>query len=216
MNYLTRLLLITAITFATTLKATAQIDSLIYNTDSPTIVADERNELRINVDGMAFFRDNEYNTKDAVKGYTLPGVWLQPSVSYQPLRNLKLELGAYMIHFWGANRYPNANYTNLERAEAHNTTKAFHCVPVFRANMQLTPNVNVVLGSLYGKTAHGLAEPLYNDEMNISSDPETGVQVLWHNSWLHFDTWVNWQDFIFKNDDNQERFVYGLDRKSVV
>ena len=54
MNYLTRLLLITAITFATTLQATAQIDSLIYNTDSPTIVADERNELRINVDGMAF------------------------------------------------------------------------------------------------------------------------------------------------------------------
>ena len=42
MNYLTRLLLITAITFATTLKATAQIDSLIYNTDNPTIVADER------------------------------------------------------------------------------------------------------------------------------------------------------------------------------
>lgn len=210
MNYLTRLLLITAITFATTLKATAQIDSLIYNADSPTIATDERYELRINVDGMAFFRDNEYNTKDAVKGYTLPGVWLQPSVSYQPLRNLKLELGAYMIHFWGANRYPNANYTNLERAEAQNTTKAFHCVPVFRANMQLTPNVNVVLGSLYGKTAHGLAEPLYNDEMNISSDPETGVQVLWHNSWLHFDTWVNWQDFIFKNDDNQERFVYGL------
>lgn len=84
MNYLTRLLLITAITSATTLKATAQIDSLIYNTDNPTIVADERYELRINVDGMAFFRDNEYNTKDAVKGYTLPGVWLQPSVSYQP------------------------------------------------------------------------------------------------------------------------------------
>lgn len=84
MNYLTRLLLITAITFATTLKATAQIDSLIYNTDNPTIAADERYELRINVDGMAFFRDNEYNTKDAVKGYTLPGVWLQPSVSYQP------------------------------------------------------------------------------------------------------------------------------------
>ena len=39
MNYLTRLLLITAITFAPTLKATAQIDSLIYDTDSPTIAA---------------------------------------------------------------------------------------------------------------------------------------------------------------------------------
>lgn len=106
MNYLTRLLLITAITFATTLKATAQIDSLIYNTDNPTIVADERYELRLNVDGMAFFRDNEYNTKDAVKGYTLPGVWLQPSVSYQPLRNLKLELGAVHDTLLGSQPLP--------------------------------------------------------------------------------------------------------------
>lgn len=188
----------------------AQLDSLVYAPESGKIQPEQKNELRVTVDAMAFFRDNEYNTKHLVKGYTLPGAWLAPSVSYQPLRNLKLEVGAFMLHYWGANRYPNANYTNLESAEAQKTTKAFHCVPIIRGNMQLTPNLNIVIGTLYGKTAHGLVEPLYNDEMNITGDPETGVQVIWQPHWMRFDTWVNWQDFIFKDDIRQERFCYGL------
>lgn len=192
------------------LAAHAQVDSLVFATDSAWVKPEQQNELRITVDALAFFRDNEYNTKHVVRGYTLPGLWLQPTVSYQPLRQLKIEMGAFMIHYWGAKYYPNANYTNLESVEAVRTTKAFLCVPVFRGNLQLTPNVNIVLGTLYGKAAHQLSVPLYNDEMNITSDPETGVQIMWHNRWLDFDTWVNWQDFIFKSDNNQERFAYGL------
>ena len=46
--------------------------------------------------------------------------------------------------------------------------------------------------------------------MNLTADPETGLQVLWRNHWLNFDAWVNWQNFIFKNDDEQERFTFGL------
>lgn len=67
-----------------------------------------------------------------------------------------------------------------------------------------------MLGTLYGKSAHGLVEPLYNDEMNISGDPETGVQVLYNPHWMDLDAWVNWQDFIFRDDKRQERFCFGL------
>lgn len=188
----------------------AQIDSLVFIADSTHVQPDAKGELRVSVDALAFFRDNEYNSADVTRGYTLPGMWLMPTVSYQPLRNLRMEAGAYMLHYWGANTYPNANYTSLAEADAQSTSKAFHCTPVFRANLQVDPHVNVVLGTLYGRSAHALVEPLYNPEMNLTADPETGLQVLWRNHWLNFDAWVNWQNFIFKDDDEQERFTFGL------
>ncbi len=188
----------------------AQVDTLVFAQPSEQVHADEVSELRVNIDGLAFFRDNEYNTHHAMKGYTLPGMWLAPSVSYQPLKNLKLEVGVHMLHYWGASQYPNGNYSSLEQITEGHSAKAFHCTPTFRANLQLTPQLNIVLGTIYGKTQHRLIQPLYNDEMNLTADPETGLQVLWQLPWMHFDTWVNWQDFIFKKDDHQERFTYGL------
>lgn len=206
----TLLLYIGVLTLQTLPTHAQQVDSLVFATDQPQVRPRQKNELRLKVDALAFFRDNEYNSKDVMKGYTLPGVWLMPTLSYQPLKNLRIEAGAYMLHYWGANTYPNANYTRLAQAEAAHTTKAFHCTPVFRANLQVNKQVNVVLGTLYGKSAHHLAEPLYDAEMNLTADPEAGLQVLWKNSWLDFDSWVNWQDFIYQNDDKQERFAFGL------
>lgn len=203
-------LLIICCALLSTPRVSAQIDSLVFIADSARVQPEAKGELRVSIDALAFFRDNEYNSADVTRGYTLPGMWLMPTVSYQPLRNLRMEVGAYMLHYWGANTYPNANYTNLAEAESQGTSKAFHCTPVFRANLQIDPHVNVVLGSLYGRSAHGLVEPLYNPEMNLTADPETGLQVLWRNHWLNFDAWVNWQNFIFKNDDEQERFTFGL------
>lgn len=191
-------------------KTYAQLDRYVYCADSAQVDPKQKYELRFTVDALTFFRDNEYNSKELLKGYTLPGMWLSPTVSYQALHNLRVEVGAFMLHFWGANRYPNANYSSLETIEAQRTSKAFHCVPIFRANLQLTPQANIVLGTLYGKTAHELCTPLYNDEMNLTSDPETGVQILWHPQWMKFDAWIDWQDFIFQNDHGQERFAFGL------
>lgn len=191
----------------------AQIDSLVLNTESAQVNSREKNELRFDLDALAFFKDNEYNSKDVVKGYTLPGMWLSPRITYQPLNNLKLEIGAHMLHYWGANSYPTKSIGDLTTNDGERKTKGFHCTPTFRANLQLSPNVNIVLGTLYGKSFHQLTAPLYNDEHCLTSDPETGVQVLWTNRWLQFDTWVDWQKFIYKNDKEQEEFTYGLSAK---
>lgn len=187
----------------------AQLDSLVWGAGTVGVDPSEKGELRMAVEVMPFLRDNEYKG-DYVKGYTLPGAWLQPRVSYQPLHNLKLEVGAHMLHFWGAEKYPNFNYSALAQWQGRNVQNGFHCVPVVRAHMQLTPTLNVVLGTLYGKSNHALAEPLYNDELNLSGDPETGVQVVWDCRPLRLDAWVNWESFIFKNDDGQESFSFGL------
>lgn len=199
-----------AVFFFAAVESRAQLDTLVFDTESHIVDANEKNELRLDVQALAFFKDNEYNSKEVIKGYTLPGVWILPSVSYQPLHNLKFELGTYMLHYWGADRYPTSNIENITLTEDKKTTKAFHCMPVFRANLQISPKVNIILGTLYGKAFHGLTEPLYNEERSFTTDPETGVQVVWNNSWLHFDSWVDWQKFIYKKDDKQEEFTFGL------
>ena len=106
-------LLIICCALLSTPRVSAQIDSLVFIADSARVQPEAKGELRVSIDALAFFRDNEYNSADVTRGYTLPGMWLMPTVSYQPLRNLRMEVGAYMLHYWGANTYPNANYTNL-------------------------------------------------------------------------------------------------------
>lgn len=191
------------------LPTQAQLDSLVYGVQPLSIDSAAKGELRVSIEGMPFVRDNEYKSK-LIKGYTLPGIWLDPTVSYQPLRNLKIDLGAHLLHFWGAHKYPNFNYSGLAGWEGENTQNGFHAVPIFRVQMQLTRNLNVLVGTLHGKTNHGLIAPLYNDELNLSADPETGVQVVWDTRPFRLDAWVNWESFIFHNDKGQESFSFGL------
>ena len=109
-------LLTAALLLLTTANAKAQvsvrIDSLLFE-NSHRIDSASCGELRLNFDALCFFRDNEYKGYLS-KGYTLPGYRLQPTVSYQPLKNLRVEVGVSMLHYWGANKYPNLNYSDME------------------------------------------------------------------------------------------------------
>lgn len=185
------------------------MDSLVYGVKNAEILPEEKGELRITVDALPFMRDNEYKSKLA-KGYTLPGVWLDPTISYQPLKNLRIEAGAHFIHFWGADKYPNFNYSRLASWQGNGAQNGFHSVPVFRAHFMPKQDIHIILGTLYGKTAHGLCQPLYNEELNLSADPETGAQILWNTSWMKLDAWINWDSFIYRNDEKQESFSFGL------
>ncbi len=186
----------------------AQLDTLVYLTPTDISRPDQGN-LRLRVDALAFLRDNEYKGR-LVKGYTLPGMWLEPAVTYQPLKNLRLELGLHILHYWGTNRYPNYNYQSLALQNGTHRQSGFHCVPVFRAQLRPHRSLDIVLGTLYGKANHQLIQPLYSDEANLTSDPETGLQLLFHRQHFTLDTWVDWQTFIFRGDDRQESFAYGL------
>lgn len=187
---------------------TAQMDSLLFITPD-RVDSTGQGELRLNVDNISFFRDNEYKS-ELVKGYTLPGIWIAPTLSYQPLRNLKVDIGVHMLHYWGSHAYPNFNYSHISAWNTDHVQKGFHAVPVFRAHLQLTPSFGVVVGTLFGKQNHGLTAPLYNDELNLSADPETGVQLLWKTQAFSLDTWINWESFIYRKDTHQESFAFGF------
>ncbi len=205
-----RLFLTLLVALLTTAPLSAQLDSLVFDAGTHALTPETRGELRINVEGMTFFSDSELKTP-LMKGYTLPGAWLQPTVSYQPLRNLRLEAGAYMLHFWGSDSYPATYYDGLVDTQGSGRSqRVFHAVPVVRAQLQLSPTVTMTFGTLYGKASHGLVEPLYNKELNYIGDPEAGLQVRWETRPVSLDAWVDWQSFIYHGDDTQEAFTFGL------
>ena len=184
------------------------INNLVFKSDY-RIDPNKKGELLFELDNINFFKDNEYSTS-VMKGYSLPGLWVQPKLVFYPLQNIKLELGAHLLRYWGANEYPNMAYKDIANWKGGYNQKGFHLYLLFRAQLALSKSVNIVLGTLYGGANHNLIEPLYSPELNLTADPETGLQVLYNSRFLDLDMWVNWESFIFRDDVHQEAFTVGL------
>lgn len=186
----------------------AQVPDRVFMTDY-RIEPEKKGELSVEIDNLSFFKDDEY-AGSFMKGYTLPGFWVQAKAVYYPLEKLKLEAGVHLQRFWGANRYPNMAYQDIADWKGKQYQKGFHALPWFRAQVALSDHVNIVLGDLYGAANHDLIEPLYNPELNMLADPEAGLQLLYDSRWFDLDTWVNWESFIFRKDIHQEAFTFGI------
>ena len=164
--------------------------------------------LRVELDNISFFQNNEYSGK-LTKGYSLPGLWLQPKLTYNPIKQIGLELGLHALIFNGANKYPCYAYHDIGTWKGNQYQSGAHLLPYFRAKAQFK-YLSVVLGNIYGGQNHQLIEPLFNPELNLSQDPEMGVQLLWDRPHLHADIWLNWQSYIFELDTHQEAFTVGM------
>ena len=101
-------------------------------------------------------------------------------------------------------------YQDMATWKGEQYQKGFHVLPWFRAQLALSEHVDIVLGSLYGAANHRLIEPLYNPELNLTADPEMGLQVLYTSRRFDLDVWVNWESFFFREDVHQEAFTVGL------
>lgn len=164
--------------------------------------------LSVKLDALTFFRDNEYNSS-LTKGYSLPGLWLNPKAEYNPNNNIHLELGLNALIFEGANKYPNFAYHDISTWKGNQYQSGAHLLPWFRAQIN-TQHSCLVLGNIYGGSNHNLSEVIFNPEQNLSADPEMGFQALIDYKYWHFDAWINWQSYIFEEDSHQEAFTVGI------
>ena len=175
----------------------------------------DTNEVRkmyLDINVLSFFKNNEFSG-EKVKGYTLPGFRLSPEVSLTLARNIRMDIGLSMLRYWGAEAYPCYSYQNIAEWKSEQYHKGLHVSPIMRAQWAVTPNFNVVLGSLFNRYNHSLCSPLYNNELNYTADPENGVQLLYDSKYFNADMWLNWQNFVFSNDDEQEMFTFGFSSK---
>ncbi len=194
-------LLSLAVTFAVVQPAMAATERKLADADST-------GGLRIAVDALAFFRDNEYSSA-MTDGYSLPGAWVRPKLEYDPNKNIHLELGAHGLFFDGANKYPNYAYHDIGKWKGNQYQDGVHILPWLRAEAKMK-GVSVVLGDIYGDVNHGIITPLYNKEQLMSADPEMGAQILVNHKGFDMDVWVNWQSYQFKEDTHQEAFIVGI------
>ncbi len=188
-----------------------QVNGMFYQ--NPKIDSNDIKKLYLVVDNLNFFQDNEF-ASEKIKGYTLPGFRLNPNLSYILDKNILLEVGFSLLHYWGANSYPCYSYSDISLWNSNDYQKGFHLLPFFRAQISLKDNLQLVFGNLYVNNNHNLILPLYNTELNLSSDPEAGIQLLYDSKYFASDLWVNWQSFIFRNDTHQEVFTFGLSTKT--
>ena len=172
---------------------------------------DQTRSLGVDVNALTFFKNNEFGGPQAT-GYTLPGFWLQPRLSYQPMDVIRLEAGFHALVYNGANKYPCFAYHDIARWKGNQYQRASHVLPFFRAQARLG-SFTFVLGDIYGGANHGIVEPLMNAEVNLSQDPEMGFQLLVDRPHYHLDAWINWQSFIFREDTHQEAFTVGLSQR---
>lgn len=168
----------------------------------------EVGELAVEVDAMAFFRDNEYDC-ESTRGYSLPGAWIRPKVTYNPTANIHMEAGAHGLFFDGANKYPNYVYHDIGTWKGNQYQHGAHMQPWLRLQMD-TENTSFVLGDIYGDLNHCFSAPMYNHEQVMSADPEMGFQILHSSRWFTGDLFLNWQSYQFKEDTHQEAFTVGL------
>lgn len=171
--------------------------------------------LGISVDALAFFKDNEFDG-DVVRGYSLPGFRMAPRLTYTPLKQIHLEAGFHATVFDGANKYPAYAFHDIAHWKGDQYQRGAHVLPFFRAVAEPNPRIAVVLGDLYGGTAHGLSQPLYNPELTLTDDPEMGAQIIARLRHWRSDMWINWQSYIYEEDTHQEAFTVGWSQRVVL
>ena len=186
--------------------------SVLFNEDIQ-IDSFEVKKLYLEVDALSFFKNNEF-VGEKIKGYTLPGFRMSPHLSLAFSKNVRMEVGANIIRYWGSEIYPCYSYLGIAEWKSERYQKGVHILPIMRAQFSITDSFHIVFGTLYNRNYHLLCTPLYNNELNYTSDLESGIQILYENRFHSSDLWVNWQSFIFENDIHQEMFVFGYSSRT--
>lgn len=169
------------IAFISPSSASAQEKNLANSSDSGKIFFEIRS--------LSFFQNYEYFNQ-IKQGETLPGIWLQPTISYRPFDGLNFRAGLHMLNYSGRD--------TLAKVQ-----------PLFSIETALYPGAKLILGSFYFQDHHRLEIPLYRDNFYFKKPVENGVQVRIDRKKFWADIWISWESFILPRDPFQERLFAG-------
>jgi len=182
-----RILIILFISLLTSIGYSQDIKSILrtYNTFNPN----DSLSLFFRIENINFFKNNEYKS-DITDGYTLIGGFIKPQLVYYLNSKIRLSIGANLLKYSGKDKFSKS--TLLLAA-------------IFKPNEKET----WILGNLNNDNNHDLPEFLSISEKFYTGDFETGFQYLFKGERLKVDCWIDWENFIEKNDPDQEKFTFG-------
>jgi hypothetical protein len=146
-------------------------------------------DLALRIKSISFVKNNEYFSP-VIEGYTLLGYFFQPVLLYSPSEKLTLSLGAHFLSYSGTGRF-----------------KAIR--PVFSTRYRISERSRLILGTLSGSDCHKLFDPHFNSERLYNEYIEDGIQYIYKDGSFFSDTWISWENFIFKGDYAREIFTAG-------
>lgn len=177
------------------------------------IHAQDSNRVSLHIDGSTFFIDNEY-FGDRISGYTLPGFVLQPKVDWKLSWDVTLSGGLHWLYYWGARDYPSTTaYSAYPMYDS--VSRPMHVLPWLQASIKFNTKLKLYLGCL-NPDGHDLPLPLYNPELAMVGDPETGFQLKFNGNWLKMDVWADWREYIWDRSPVPERFTAGASGRLVL
>ena len=150
---------------------------------------DDSSALYFGINALGFNKNNEY-FNDIADGFTLFGYQFNPYLSYQPLSNFRFDVGLFLRKDFGTDDITEIAPTFSLKYKKHNYA--------------------LIFGTLEGSVNHRLVEPLYDFEDVFVDRLENGIQFLYDDNRLKLDAWVDWQNMIFRGDDDQEEVTGGL------
>ena len=173
----------------------AQSNKLLRWTDYDAFQEDYRidsskyDQFYIKIKNTNFFKNNEY-ANDFKIGSSLTGLFLQPTIDYYAGSKTRISAGVHLLKYNGRD--------DIDRS-----------VPVLTVQHALNKNINMVFGTIFGTTNHGLKEPIFGFEKYLLENYENGMQFLFDYPAFIGDVWLNWEQFIKAGDPFQEKFTAG-------
>lgn len=146
-------------------------------------------DLYVNFRNMNFVKNNEYSNP-ITEGYTLIGYFIQPELVYQPDEKITLRLGAHMLSYSGTGKFSLIK-------------------PLFSTAWHFSENTSFTIGSLSGSDSHKMFDPHFNRERVYNAFSEDGLQLRSSGDRFFSDTWLSWENYIFKGDNDREVFTAG-------
>jgi len=146
-------------------------------------------DLYLNFRNINFVKNNEYSNP-IIEGYTLIGYFIQPELVYKPAEKVTLRLGAHLLSYSGTNKFSLIK-------------------PVFSTSWLFSENTTFTIGSLQSSDQHRMFDPHFNKERIYNAFSEDGLQLRTSTDNFFSDTWLSWENYIFKGDNEREIFTAG-------
>jgi hypothetical protein len=193
MNYIFRLFAAMLMFGVLSFESLSQINySHQYN--YPKFDTTYASKLLFRLENTNFIKNNEYFGVSA-EGYTLLGYSIAPSVMYYAGSRLRFQAG------FNAQKY-------------HGTDRFSKIAPLISAHLKITPQMDLIMGSLRGTIHHQLSEPIYENELQYTRPVETGLQLNYNSEKIWADAWLDWEQFISRGDSFPEIFTAGISTKT--
>lgn len=169
-----------------------------YTYSYPEFNKEDSQNLYLQIENHNFFWNAEY-FGDFVEGYTLAGFEIKPSLQYYFNSKFRLQAGV------------------LTR-KIHGAVGFYDVIPTISAHACLSDSFQIIIGTLKGSNEHEMLHPIYDSELlffdrlqnGFNAPVENGFQLLYTNSWIKGDMWVDWEQFIVKGDTIPEILTFGL------